>query len=187
MSEFTIASAAGQRMLDLLPSYYEKVRETRVVMEAEGKEFDHLSAAAGDVLNQFFVETATWGLDKWESEFDIVPQSGQPDDQRRSVIRARIRGTGTVTEELMGKVAAAYINGEIEVTQQPAMYQFTVKFVSTLGIPANLNDLKAAIEKIKPAHMDVVYLFRYLFSNEVEAMTLSEIEVHRLTDFAPFI
>lgn len=36
-----------------------------------------------------------------------------------------------------------------------------IKFVDERGVPLNLNDLKDAIERIKPAHMAVTYVFTY--------------------------
>ena len=36
-----------------------------------------------------------------------------------------------------------------------------IKFVSVLGIPPNIDDLTAAINEIKPAHLDFSY--EYLF------------------------
>ena len=184
MSDFPITSTTGQELFKQLPSYYQDIREARVISEAEGLKLDQLQASMKAILNQFFVETATWGLDRWESEFGIIPQAGQPYDQRRAVIRSRIRGTGTVTVELMRRVAAAYDNGDIDVTQQPALYQITIKFASTLGLPPNIDDLKAAIEKIKPAHLTAVYSFRYLTISEIESMTISQIESTTLDRFA---
>jgi hypothetical protein len=187
MSEYMITSPSGELLLEQLPGLYESIREMRVMVETEGQEFDQLQQDIGELLDQYFVGTANWGLERWESEFGIVPAAGQPDDQRRSVIRSRIRGTGTVTVSLLKNVAEAYDRGSVEVTQQQALYQFTVRFVDTLGLPPNLDDLKAAIEDVKPAHLAVVFAFRYLLVSEVNSMTINQIQTHHMTDFAPFL
>lgn len=170
-------------MLEALPGLYEDIYEARVIMQTEGIEIDEITSNLGDVLDQAIVDKATWGLVNWENFLGIQTDIVKPYDQRRSVIKSKIRGTGTVTVTLLKNVASSYENGAIEVTQQPSLYQFTVKFIDTLGAPTNLDDLKQAIEVIKPAHLAIVYLFRYLTISEVEVMTISVIENTTLDHF----
>lgn len=181
-------SAGGPRMLGYLPAYYETSRVMGAILDAHGGELDKLQSALRETLDQFFVSSATWGLDAWEAELGISSDPGKPDDQRRAVINSKLRGVGTVTVDLIRNVAEAYDRGEVDVTQQASAYQFTVRFVDTLGAPPNLADLKAAIEEIKPAHLQVVYQYKYLLLNQVhQTMTINQIQTRKLTDFAPFI
>ncbi|WP_238456865.1 YmfQ family protein [Desulforamulus aeronauticus] len=160
-------------MATYLPRFYETSKVMKSLLQAEGTEFDNLRQAMNEVLEQFFVNTATWGLDIWEQELGIRSSVGKPADQRRAVIKSNIRGIGTVTINLVKNVAESYDGGTVEVIDQPALYQFTVKFVDTRGIPPNLDDLKAAIEAIKPAHLAVKYEFRYLIWDELDAKNLT--------------
>lgn len=179
---------AGERLLGYLPSFYESVREFQILADTEGDELDDVKQQLEELLDQAFVGTATWGLARWEAEFGIVPPAGQPIEQRRAVVQSRIRGTGTVTVALVKSVAEAYDRGTIEVTEQPAKYQVTVRFVDTLGAPPNLNDLKAAIDEIKPGHIAVVYQYKYITLSQLDkTMTINQIQQRRLTDFSPFI
>jgi uncharacterized protein YmfQ (DUF2313 family) len=173
MSEFPIDTAIGQRMLGYLPGFYEAVNEFRMIMETEGVELEDQQGDLSAVLDQAFVDSATWGLDRWETELGIIPPAGQPYDQRRTVILSRIRGTGTVTMELIKRVANSFENSEIEVTQSPALYTFTVAFVDVLGLPPNIGDLQAAIEAIKPAHLAVVYEYTYITFGDLEGYGLT--------------
>ena len=183
MSNYPINSVRGQEMLTYLPRFYETSRVTRSLLEAEGMELDRLRQAMDEVLNQFFVNTATWGLDRWEQELNIMSTSGKPKDQRRSVIKSRIRGIGTVTISLIKNVAESYDGGTVEVTEQPSLYQFTVKFIDTRGIPPNIEDLKSALEEIKPAHLTIKYEFRYLIWDELDAknLTWDQLDAKNLT------
>jgi hypothetical protein len=174
-------------MLHEMPGYYLASRVMRSLLEAQGGELDRLQQALDETLNQMFVGTATWGLDLWESEFGIPTDIDKPMEQRRSNILSKIRGTGTVTVKLLQSVAESFANGAIQVTEQPALYQFTIKFVDTFGLPPNLDDIKDAIEAIKPAHLAVQYSFRYVNVSEVQSMTVDQIQTHPLTDFAPFL
>lgn len=183
-----ITSESGKRMISYLPAYYETSRVLGAILQAQGAEMDQLKQALTETLDQFFVNSATWGLDAWEAELGIASSPDKPDDQRRAVINSKLRGVGTVTIELIRSISEAYDRGRVEVSQQPAMYQFTVKFIDTLGTPPNLADLKAAIEEIKPAHLNVVYQYKYLLLNQIhQTITINEIEQRMMTDFAPFI
>lgn len=124
--------------------------------------------------------TATWGLSLWEKFLDLESYAGKPADQRRSRIISKMRGLGTVTVQMMKNVAEAYDGGAVDITEQAPLYQFTVEFIDTRGIPPNLDDLKAAIEEVKPAHLAVVYKFRYLIWDELDGQLLSWDELDAL-------
>lgn len=156
-----VTSSKGQRMMGYLPPYYASSKIMQAIMQAEGLEFDALNLALSDILNQFFVKTATWGLDIWEKMLDIPTVPGKPDDQRRSLIISKIRGIGTVNVALMLNVAMSYVNGTIEIIDSSNTYSFIVKFCDVRGVPPNLADLQAVIETIKPAHLAVNYQFTY--------------------------
>lgn len=158
-------------MLSYLPDYYATSRAMSTNMDAQGSELDQLWQALDGTLEQYFVSTATWGLDFWEKELGIMIDSSKPFSQRRSVILSKLRGIGTVTVSLIKSVAEAYDGGTVNVTMKPETYTFTVKFVDTRGIPPNLDDLKAVIEEIKPAHLAVEYAFTYTQWEELKQKT----------------
>ncbi|WP_239613956.1 YmfQ family protein [Cohnella mopanensis] len=153
-------------MHDYLPLYYTDVTPANNVIDREAEEIAALNIAINDVLAQFFIVTATWGLARWEQIFGIPTDEAKPIEQRRSVIKSKLRGVGTVTPALIEQVAEAYDNGDVTVTEDNASYNVTITFVSTLGIPPNLGDIKAAIRDILPAHLTVNFVFRYyLYAN----------------------
>jgi len=164
-------SVRGKEMMSYLPDYYSTSRVMSSTIDAQGTELDMLWQAMDGVLEQYFVPTATWGLDLWEKEFGIPINSTKQIEQRRSVILSKIRGIGTVTVKLIKSVAEAYDGGLVEVTVQPETFNFTVKFVDTRGIPPNLDDLKAVIEEIKPAHLTVEFAFTYTQWDELKQTT----------------
>ncbi|MEK3827406.1 putative phage tail protein [Paenibacillus sp. FSL K6-1558] len=171
-----LTSEKGQELFSYLPQYYETSRVMQADMQAKGTEIDLLYQALNETLEQFFVRTATWGLDFWEQELGIETDRLKPVEQRRAVVESKLRGAGKFSGRQVSNVAEAYAGGKVDVTFQPEAWSFTVSFVDKYGLPPNLDDLKAVIEDIKPAHMTVEYRLRYLTIAEVESMTLSEIE-----------
>ncbi|WP_199615559.1 YmfQ family protein [Paenibacillus alkalitolerans] len=167
MTELT--SPRGQTMLTYLPRYYEASRVMRSLLQAEGAEVDKIRQALNETLDQFFARTATWGLNDWEEELGLAPATDQPDSERRDRIVSRIRGTGTATIRVVKDVAESYDNGEIDVIEDYAAYIVTVRFVDTTGIPPNLEDLKAAVRAVLPAHLALEYEFNYFIYDELDA------------------
>ena len=136
-----------------------------------------------DIVNQSFVETATWGLSRWEGIFGIVPNESKPQDQRRAVIKSKIRGAGVTTVALVKEVAESWYNGDIEVTEE--QLKVIVKFNSNYGVPSNLSDVEKGLREIIPAHLLIEYLFSYLLIREVHNVkTLAEMETITLNQFA---
>ncbi|MGG6314102.1 YmfQ family protein [Paenibacillus macerans] len=172
-------------MFSYLPGYYETSRIMQADMNAKGTEMDLLFEALDETLQQFFVRTATWGLDRWESELGIATDPGKPIDQRRAVVESKLRGSGKFSGRLVKSVAEAYDGGKVDVSFQPSDWSFTVKFVDTVGIPPNLDDLKAAIEELKPAHLKVEFEFNYLLIRDIhEVLTLNRLKQIPLNKFA---
>jgi hypothetical protein len=143
------------------------------ILQAEGSEFDKLRQALNEILDQYFASTATWWLDTWEQELGLAVSPDQPIEQRRDKIKSRLRGYGTATVKLIQIVAEAYDKGRVDVIENIPAYTVTIKFVDTTGIPPNLEDLKAAVRAVLPAHLDLVYEFNYFVWDELDSQTWS--------------
>lgn len=139
---------------------------------------DNLTNDVDDLKAQLYVDTATWGLALWEDYLGIKAMSGQSELTRREVIKSKLRSAGTTTVALIKTVSEAYTNGEVDVTENNPAYTFTVTFVSTRGQPPNLDQLKAAIEEIKPAHLGVAYVFVYTTHGELVVYKHSALAAH---------
>lgn len=159
--------SGSERLSGYLPPYYDGVKEFDQLTDSEEVEFDLLADRTQDVLNQFFPESATWALGRYEKELQIVVDPGKPVDQRRSLIISKMRGNGKVSGSMIKNVAEAYDGGEVDVAVVSAEYLIIITFIGTRGIPPNLSDLMAVLDEIKPAHLSVEYKFTYLTWDEL--------------------
>ncbi|WP_110931952.1 YmfQ family protein [Paenibacillus bouchesdurhonensis] len=185
MSTQMMTSPKGRELFSYLPGYYETSRVMQGDMNAKGMELDLLYETLDETLEQFFVKTATWGLDRWEQELGIETDLAKPLEQRRAVVESKLRGAGQFTGRLVKNVAEAYDGGAVDVSFHSDEWSFTVKFIDTIGVPPNLDDLKAVIEELKPAHLAVEFEFSYLLIRDIHAvMTLGELEQVPLSKFA---
>jgi len=159
---------------DYLPKPYKNSPEAIELQAALQKWVDLLHADRGDLFEQFFIDSATWGLKLWEEALGIPVDISRPLDFRRSRIESKLRGLGTTTKQMIENVAASFSNGEVEVIECNGEYRFDIKFVGTIGIPPNMDDLTAAIEEIKPAHLAFIYVYLYRTWAMVSHLTWDE-------------
>lgn len=175
------------RMVDSAPGYYQYSNIYRAIQQAQGDEYDDVEAKNEDLRAQLYITTATWGLKYWEETLGIATVESDSYEIRRSRVLSSWRGYGQFSASLLKSIAEAYVNGEVDVTVDVAAYEITIRFISDIGVPPNLWDLKAVVENIVHAHMGTQYKLRYLTIAEVEALTLDEVQARQLTDFSPFI
>jgi len=149
-------------LLKYLPQYWHEISEMASIQDVAARELGSARFALNELGNQFFVQTATWGLEHWERELSLTTDNTKPYERRREMILAKLRGSGTTTKEMIKGVAAAFSGGETEVVEYPNEHRFEVQFIGVMGIPPNMAGLKQVLEEIKPAHL--IYTFKYTYT-----------------------
>lgn len=170
-------------LIKYLPSFYVDSKEVLNIQKSIEIENDELQLAIKDLLDQLFVPTATWGLDYWERYLHIEVDRTEAYENRRSRVMTRLRGQGTITKEMIKNVCRSFVGGEVEVIEDNANYTFIIRFIDTRGIPANLNYLKDALQEIKPAHLKVLYRFKYLVISEMNTIRIADLNTMTINDF----
>lgn len=152
----------NRKLIDYVPPYYGELLEATELLSAEEAEFARLNASIDDLLLQFRASTATWGLREWERICGVPTDESKPIEERRSVIKAKLRGYGVVTVDHIKNVADSFYGGQTEITEQFATYTIVVKFTSSYGVPTNLSDLQDVLREIIPAHLAIKYEFKFV-------------------------
>ena len=148
-------------LIDLLPECYKNSAQVIELQTAFQHWTDALQGARDDLLAQMNVASATWGLVTWEKALGLTTDATKPNEYRRTRIMSKLRGQGTTTKVMIENVAESFSNGEVAIIEYNSDSRFEIKFVGTLGIPPNMDDLTAAIEEIKPAHLAYTYIYVY--------------------------
>lgn len=143
------------------PDFYAGSPEFVDMQNALEPEALALWTARDGLMDQLCVNTATWGLQYWEQTLGITVEQGKDLEYRRSRIRSKLRGSGVTTVALIESVAESFSNGDVAVTEYPQAYRLEIKFVGTIGIPPNLEDLTASLREILPAHLAWDYVMVY--------------------------
>ena len=146
-------------LINKLPHFYLN-GVTKPIQDAITLESDGVINNTEDTLNQFFVESATWGLDKWEKMLGI-PKNTLDYVTRRENIKAKMRARGTSSIKTIKNICEAYSYGEVDIIVNHEDYSFEVHFVGSIGVPKAFAELDKTIEEIKPAHLACSYKFNY--------------------------
>lgn len=143
------------RMLQSAPDYYSTSRVYAAILEAWAKEFHTRKDKQDDLALQLYVQTATWGLDYWESEYKVIADPGDSYEVRRARLMSKLKGLGTFNPEEARGLANAYSKGLIaEYLAVPGEYAFKTRHdVDDL---IDYKGLVAAFEEMKPAHLEHV-------------------------------
>ena len=168
-------------LVNYLPHYYKYSPITGSIQSGFANELGLVYYSIEDLLKQLFVNTTTWGIERWETFLGIKPEPDKPLAHRREVVMAKIRGAGTTTREMVQRVASAFAGGMVDIYEHHADYHFVVKFVGVRGIPPNLGDLTNSIEEIKPAHLGFSYAYTYTVWQELAEWNVSWTEANQFT------
>lgn len=149
-------------LMKYIPIYYRNSKVINNIESAFAMEIGILNYRHIDLLKQITLDTATWSLSIREKELDIVTDLNKSYEERREIVKAKLRGSGTSTKSMIKSVAEAFSGGEVEVIENFDNYSFIIQFIGIKGIPKNMAGLINAIEDIKPAHLS--YSFKYTYT-----------------------
>ena len=152
-------------LIKRLPKYYAKSKVMAMILASDEAALDATEAVIEDADDQCLISTATSSLSRWERIYGI-PESEDSDERRRERLLARKIGGGTGTIAHLKKV---------EITEVYGSYMIKIGFVGTLGVPPYLDDVKAAIDEIIPAHIAYSIVIAYRTWNDIAAKTWGEI------------
>lgn len=165
-------------LLARYPEYLQHSAEFSDIQQALEPERLALWQAQDGLCDQLNVNSATWGLKYWETALGIPVEIAKETDFRRSRVKSKLRGAGVTTVALIQSVAESFSNGDVEVTEQAERYRVTIKFVGTIGIPPNMDDLTASLREIMPAHLGWDYIIIYNTWDAVKTHTWAGLTSH---------
>lgn len=141
-----------------VPEYHEESPESRTIIAALSDGALAARDAAEDAGAQMRVSTATWGLALWEELTGIETDETRSDEERRTAITARLCGSGTCNAEMIARIARMVTGYEGVVIEQTDQYRFSLSFVGDRLEFAefDLDAIRAAVEEVKPAHLEFV-------------------------------
>lgn len=170
-----------------VPDYHYASEQSKALLEVLETASAEAKAAFEDVVAQFFINTATWGLDLWERQVGIEPNPALPLEDRRSVVRSKLVACGSTTTEMIQALTTSWANGNSEVLEYPEESRIEIKFPGVRGTPSNIEAISRELRVALPAHLDWSYIFTLAawWMVEEQGLTfedLSHLTWHELTE-----
>lgn len=186
---------SGENLVDLskyVPPFVAEYLEMAEIYRTEGYEAAIARYKINDLLDQCFVQTATWGLVRWEEEYGVTTNFALSYEQRREILIAKMRGQGTTTVEMIRNTAVAFAGGEVDVIEDNPNYHFIVRFIGFYGIPRNMQAFIDMLEEIKPAHLGYSLEYKYVIWDELATLIWDELKPYtwdglRISEITPLV
>ncbi len=170
---------------DLLNNIHRLYREDpyiKDIFNSAGLDLDNLKDNLQDMLDQYDFSKMTWAIPILEDMLNFKTNSSAPTEDKRSQLTAKYRSNGKADIQLLQAIVDSWKNGDCDVKFVGGKIQ--IQFVGEFGVPDDLEGLQKAIDTVKPAHLAIMYSFKYLTISEVEAMTITQLEQTQLNKFA---
>ncbi len=135
-----------------LPDFFKELPEQQVIMDLNSREIARVKFLFEDVLNQFNVETATWGLRIYEDYYLIPYNPSISYEERRKTIKSYMMSKGPTTSELIKKIASIYAE-EVEVIRHDAESWLDIILQTSSGFDDFIEKLMQKIKIIVPGHI----------------------------------
>lgn len=172
---------AAINILRYLPEFLAKDKTFKATNDADSREHNTIRIDLQDVLDQFYVKSATWGLERWEELCGITTDKTLSDSVRRSTIIAKLQNPGSVTEAFLTELINRYIADKSgTVIYRPETYSadFNVPLLNKEDMAGMTRDVRIYI----PAHIGAVYKAHTLTDAEnriaMLASTVKTIDVY---------
>lgn len=156
-------------MIKTLQPFMQKSQIYKEIFKSQSEQLHAREDEIKDILNQVSLDTATWGLEIYERALLIPVDRNKPLSERRERIKAKLRGQGKVGVDLIKSIAGSWAGGTVEVAIASSVIKIT--FSDIIGVPSNLKDVEEAIREVKPAHLDIEFIFLYNTWNKVKHST----------------
>lgn len=144
-------------LAEYLPVFISQDKEIQTLLSVESKEHDRQRKLLTEILKQFFVHSATWGLDAWEKVFAIYSKPNESYELRRAKIYAKLRSKQISTVQFLAQLASKFFpeQAKVEIKERnPKNLFYLIANYTVLD-----NDyfaLRDAIETYKPAHLAMI-------------------------------
>lgn len=140
-----------------LPNFILKDKDINNLLAVESEEHDRQRKILLDILNQFFISTATWGLRYWEEMFQIFSKDTDSYELRRARIYTKLQSKQISTVEFLTQLAKKYFvkdaTVEIKEVNEKNLFYLIANYTA---LDNDYKSLVDAFEMYKPAHLAMI-------------------------------
>ena len=142
-----------------LPEFVTELSPVRETLEALEQGETAMADAVAEKNAQVCISTSDEGLPLWEADYGLPVREGAALEDRRAAVRAAMAGGRTLTPALLRELCVTLGGADRgEVEEDFPNWRVTVEAASRGRIPENTALLERAVERLKPAHMEVAVM-----------------------------
>lgn len=139
-------------ILAYLPKFLQKSPLFKGTNDADNREHETIRLDLQDLLNQFFIKSATWGLERWEDLVGIKTDTTKSLESRRDAVIAKLQNPESVTETFLTNLINRYIADKAGyIISYPSEYRIEVLYHG--GQVLDYENLRKSINTYIPAHI----------------------------------
>lgn len=144
-------------LAEYLPVFISQDQEIQTLLSVESKEHDRQRVLLTEILKQFFVHSATWGLDAWEKVFAIYSKPNESYELRRAKIYAKLRSKQISTVQFLTQLASKFFpeQAKVEIKERNPQNLFYL-IANYTALDNDYFALRDVIETYKPAHLAMI-------------------------------
>ena len=139
-------------MIAKIPKHWLNNSQMPEIVNAIQPELDKMQNAIEDFWAQIFIDTATWALPYWERDYGLTTNANDTIENRRSAVKAQMRGAQTVTLTVLQSIVDAW-GGNTEVIDTG--HEIHLIYHEPGGVPNNLTAMLKNLRAMTPAHLPI--------------------------------
>lgn len=139
-------------ILQYLPAFLSRSPDFKSTNDADSKEHDTIRIAIQDVLDQCYVASATWGLERWEELVGITTDTTLDINIRRQNVLSKLQNPESVTKVFLTNLVNRYIADKAGfIMSYPPEYRIEILYHG--GQVLDYEKLRNAVQTYIPAHI----------------------------------
>lgn len=148
-----------EAILKQTPSFIKQDKIMKEIYSIQGQTFNELDNKTRYTFEQLFIDSATWGLRRWEEMLGINVDPNKSDEDRRAIIKSKLIGSKTTTKQLLLEFLATFGYTDVKLTENTP--PFTQVFDINHYLNTNTsNEMMSTLRDIFPAHLQGVLNLR---------------------------
>lgn len=157
MADFQFLRVTPVNLMRYLPQFLAKDKRFKIIQSVLSDEHEKQRISGNDVTKQFFVSTATWGLDDWEDFLGIDTNRKLDYQTRRAAIIARINNNTVITLDYVNYLINLFVADKSGIAEDhPEEYLLEIWLPD--GKVTNFNELEKTLDVFIPAHIGWKYI-----------------------------
>ena len=144
-------------MIKKLPKYYENSQVVIDFFESLKSEFSHINSDIDTAEKEIYVTSAD-DISRHENETGIKPTDPDKETRRLRVL-SKLQGSGVLTVDALKNLIMQYDKTGVSIEEDYPNYTVSVIFPNRVKAPEQLDQIRAAVEELKPAHIKVRFTF----------------------------